>query len=204
MKKEKVLCFQTRLLDEVPFQGISTDVQTIWPKILSSPDLKYLDRATAETDPMHKQLIPYVLVVSGDKILRYERNKSGGEKRLHGLYSLGIGGHLCDEDVGPVHGYTAGLRRELEEELGIPADAEVNLSIVGMVNDDSNDVGRVHLGVVHVLNVDDTNLTYCEDLREPKFIPIEEACATSLDEYEGWSQHCIRNLATLLQTKIAT
>ena len=205
MKKEKVLCIPQRLLDEIGcFQGMSHDAMTLWPKILSSPDLQYIERTSAESDPTFKQLIPYVLVVCGEKILRYERNKSGGEERLHGLYSLGVGGHLCEEDSGPVHGYMVGLRRELEEELGIPSDSDMTIKVVGAVNDDSNEVGKVHIGIIHLLSVNDTDLKYCEDLREPKFIALEEVMSGDLDEYEGWSRHCISKLPDLLQTKNST
>src|ERR1044072_7133831 len=98
MSEERVLCFESKLLDTIGrFQGINLDPEKSLLPILSSTPT-YKSRSTIETDTNFKQLIPYVVVVCGDKILRYRRGATGGENRLHGLFSIGIGGHISNEE----------------------------------------------------------------------------------------------------------
>src|SRR5881396_2544077 len=106
---------------------------------------RFLDRPVAEENPAFKQLIPYVVVRDRERIFLMERTAAGGDARLHRKASIGVGGHLnpIDEGDDPL---TAGLRREWAEEL--LADWEPRFELVGLLNDDSNAVGSVHLGVV--------------------------------------------------------
>ena len=106
---------------------------------------QFVDRPLAEEDPAFKQLIPYVVVRDGGLVYLMERTDAGGDARLHGKASIGVGGHLnpVDEGEDPL---TDGLRREWSEEL--VADWEPQFRLVGLLNDDSNPVGSVHLGVV--------------------------------------------------------
>jgi predicted NUDIX family phosphoesterase len=106
---------------------------------------RFLDRPVAEEDPALKQLIPYVVVRDGALVYLMERSAAGGDARLHGKASIGVGGHLNPVDDGgdPL---TDGLRREWSEEL--VADWEPEFRLVGLLNDDSNPVGSVHLGIV--------------------------------------------------------
>src|SRR6266404_3759555 len=121
--EERVLCFERKLLEELGvFQGLSLDVEKFLPVVTSSSRLVYLNRSEAEHDKRYKQLIPYVLLICNGKILRYRRGKGGQETRLHGLYSVGIGGHISDEDHGLFSsgvGYEEGMRRELIEEVAV-------------------------------------------------------------------------------------
>src|SRR6266478_5887353 len=118
--EERVLCFERKLLEELGvFQGLSLEVDKYLPVVTSSSQLAYLNRSEAEHDKRYKQLIPYVLVLCNGKILRYRRGKGGQETRLHGLYSVGVGGHISDQDDGLFSkdiGYQEGMRRELMEE----------------------------------------------------------------------------------------
>lgn len=106
---------------------------------------RYMHRPLAEQSPDWKQLIPYVVVRDGERIFLMERTDAGGDPRLHSKASIGVGGHLnpVDEGDDPL---TVGLRREWAEEL--IADWEPDFRLVGLLNDDSNPVGSVHLGVV--------------------------------------------------------
>jgi predicted NUDIX family phosphoesterase len=106
---------------------------------------RFLDRPIAEEDPAFKQLIPYVVVRDGALVYLMERTAAGGDARLHGKASIGVGGHLNPVDDGQ-DPLTDGLRREWSEEL--VADWEPEFRLVGLLNDDSNPVGSVHLGVV--------------------------------------------------------
>src|SRR2546423_8974887 len=99
--EERVLCFKRTLLEELGvFQGLSFEVAKYLPVVTSAANLVYLNRSEAEQDRRYKQLIPYVLIICNDRLLRYRRGRGGGEERLHGLYSVGIGGHISDEDHG--------------------------------------------------------------------------------------------------------
>jgi predicted NUDIX family phosphoesterase len=106
---------------------------------------RFMERPLAEEDPTFKQLIPYVVVRDGARVYLMERTAAGGDVRLHGRASIGVGGHVnpVDDGADPL---TDGLRREWSEEL--VADWEPEFRLVGLLNDDSNPVGSVHLGVV--------------------------------------------------------
>src|SRR5437773_7607970 len=145
MTEERVLCFPRKLLAELGvFQGLSIEVDKYLPVVTSSSQLVYLNRSEAEQDKRYKQLIPYVLLICNGKILRYRRGKGGQETRLHGLYSVGIGGHISDQDdslFAKDIGYREGMRREIMEEVAVE---EVNDEAVAVINDDSTEVGYVH------------------------------------------------------------
>lgn len=197
--EERVLCFERKLLDELgAFQGLSPEVGKYLPVLTSTAKTLYLNRSEAEQDKRYKQLIPYVLIVCQDKILRYRRGKGGGESRLHGLYSVGIGGHISEEDHGLFtsdRGYKEGMRRELLEEVDI---GNVEDTTVGVINDDSTEVGQVHFGVVHVVRVPDESVAGRRSgIVNPEFIPITEAVKDAA-AYESWSRFCLEHLNALL------
>jgi predicted NUDIX family phosphoesterase len=205
--EERVLCFERKLLDELGvFQGISLDVGKYLPVVTSASKLVYLNRSEAEQDKRYKQLIPYVLLICKDKILRYRRGKAGGEKRLHGLYSVGIGGHISEEDhhlpgLFANNLYQEGMRRELMEEVGIDAGNE---PAVAAINDDGTEVGQVHFGVVHIVRVPDENVASGRSgISSPEFIPIAEAVKEP-SGYESWSAFCLEHLNVLLSKAIAS
>lgn len=108
---------------------------------------RYLPRAEVEGDPSYKQLIPYLVLRDGARYFLMRRTSAGGDTRLFERYSIGIGGHVEPGD-GDLLG---GLAREWREEIA--ADFEPRCIPVGLVNDDTTDVGSVHLGVVFVADV---------------------------------------------------
>jgi predicted NUDIX family phosphoesterase len=110
---------------------------------------RYVERRAAEADRSLKQLIPYVVVRDGERVFLMERTTAGGDARLHAKASIGVGGHLNPVDTGddPID---AGLHREWDEEL--VADWEPEFTLAGFLNDDSNPVGAVHLGIVFVVD----------------------------------------------------
>jgi predicted NUDIX family phosphoesterase len=202
--EERVLCFERKLLETLGvFQGISLDVEKYLPVVSASASILYLNRSEAEQDKRYKQLIPYVLIFCNDKILRYRRGKKGGETRLHGLYSIGIGGHISEEDNGLFSdgpGYHEGMRRELMEEVAVEDAKE---AAVGLINDDSTEVGYVHFGVVHVMQVaDETIVSGRSGIASPEFVTIAEA-VKDLAAYESWSRFCLEHLNTLLDKAVA-
>ncbi|HKQ37904.1 MAG TPA: hypothetical protein VJ063_07485 [Verrucomicrobiae bacterium] len=193
-KEERVLCFPRKLLEEVgAFQGLSMDVDKYLPFVTSAKRLLYLNRSEAEQDKRYKQLIPYVLVICDGKILRYRRGKGGQETRLHGLYSVGIGGHISEEDSSLFSnvGYQEGMRREIMEEVAVE---EMNEATVAVINDDSSDVGQVHFGVVHIMHVASENVVgHRSGIVSPEFVLIPEAM-NDLSGYESWSRLCLENI----------
>ena len=161
------------------FQGLSLEVEKYLPVVTSISQMAYLNRSEAELDTRYKQLIPYVLLICHDRILRYQRGKKGQETRLHGLYSVGIGGHISEEDHGLFStdrgGYQEGMRRELMEEVAVEEE-KVKEAAVAVINDDSTEVGQVHFGVVHVMQVADESVASRRSgIASPEFIPIAEA-----------------------------
>lgn len=118
--EERVLCFERKLFEELGvFQGINLAIEKYLPVVTSPSNIRYLNRCDADQNRRYKQIIPYVLIICNDRILRYRRGRGGGETRLHGLYSVGIGGHISEEDHGLFSnrlGYHDSMRRELREE----------------------------------------------------------------------------------------
>jgi predicted NUDIX family phosphoesterase len=203
--EERVLCFERKLLEELGvFQGLSLEVEKYLTAVTAVSKLIYLNRSDAEQDKRYKQLIPYVLLIHNDRILRYRRGKKGGEARLHGLYSIGIGGHISEEDNGLFTsdrgGYQEGMRRELIEEVAVEDAKE---AAVAVINDDSTEVGYVHFGVVHIMHVPNENVaTRRSGIAEPEFIPIADAVKDP-SGYESWSRFCLENLDVLLSKAAA-
>src|ERR1051325_4262867 len=203
-REERVLCFQRRLLEELGvFQGLSLDIEKYLPVVTAASKTLYLNRTEAEQDRRYKQLIPYVLILCNDRILRYRRGKGGQETRLHGLFSVGIGGHISEEDNGIFSsglGYDEGMRRELKEEVEIDA---ANDAAVAVINDDSTEVGYVHFGVVHVMHVASEEIVGRRSgIVAPEFVPIAEAMKDP-SAYESWSRFCLEHLEALLSKAAA-
>jgi predicted NUDIX family phosphoesterase len=203
--EERVLCFERKLLEELGvFQGLSLKVETYLPVVTSPSNVVYLNRSDAEQDKRYKQLIPYVLLICNGKVLRYRRGKGGQETRLHGLYSVGIGGHISEEDHGLFSnrfGYHDGMRRELMEEVAVE---ELNEAAVAVINDDSTEVGYVHFGVVHVMHVANESVAGRRSgIVGPEFVSIADAVKNP-SGYESWSSLCLEHLELLLAKAAAT
>jgi len=141
-----------------------------------------------------------VVITDGKSVLHYVRGKKAGEQRLVAKGSVGIGGHINDEDhslfsVG-LQAFQEAVKREVCEELSI--QGEFNARPVGLINDDSTDVGRVHFGVVHVLFCRPENVRKNEQIiTQVEFVPIPELKAKR-EQMETWSQLCLDNLDVLL------
>jgi predicted NUDIX family phosphoesterase len=146
---------------------------------------RYLDRPTAEEDPAFKQLIPYVVVRDGARIFLMERTAAGGDARLHGRASIGVGGHLNPVDDGE-DPLTDGLRREWSEEL--VADWEPEFQLVGLLNDDSNPVGSAHLGVVFEVDAAGRPVEVRERDKLTGRFATAAAVRAAWDRMETWSR----------------
>lgn len=196
-KEEQILVIETKVYEELgTFHGLQFDVQKYLDRIFQPGVTRYMPRKKAETDPSFKQLIPYVIMVCNGKYLTYVRGNRAGEQRLVGNRSIGIGGHINPVDdmslLGAFETYKTAVEREVEEEINIETDHNDN--IVALLNDDSNEVGRVHLGVVHYWQLDEPKVTKREQMiTQMSFMTLEELQAVK-GTMETWSQLCCDGL----------
>lgn len=205
---ERVLAFPTEYLTRLGcFQGVVTDRETLMrylERLMFLPqDMFYLPRETLETDPTFKQVIPYIVLRCQGKYFQYQRTKKGGESRLHDKWSIGVGGHINPADYDPagLHAsYANGFFRELEEETGILLmnSESCRNSVVGLINDDSDDVGKVHFGIVHLLDIQLDHTMHFKDeaLSPQQFVSLSEL-KDSIGKFEKWSQLVINSLKEL-------
>ena len=201
---EKVLVFPRSLFERLGvFQGFSADIGRYLPAILDKNNNSFQPRALAETNPDFKQIIPYVVVTDGKNILHYVRGKKAGEQRLVAKGSIGIGGHINDEDhslfADGMQAFQDAVEREVREELSV--QGVFDAKPVGLINDDSTEVGRVHFGIVHLLFRTPDKVKKNEQvITQVEFVPIEELKAKR-EQMETWSQLCLDNLEALLNAK---
>jgi predicted NUDIX family phosphoesterase len=142
----------------------------------------FLDRPTAEISPQYKQIIPYVLIRHDDAYFLLQRTQRQTEARLHHKLSLGIGGHINPDTPDILDG----LQKELEEEVEVVGDYD--LTFVGILNDDTTDVGRVHLGAVYVLDAHEGEVNVRETHKmSGRWVPRAEL-AEHREAMESWSQ----------------
>ncbi len=195
---ERVLVVPTELFHRIGhFQGFCGEVDGYLAALFLPEHAGYRPRAEVEVDPGFKQLIPYVIFRHTDaagrvSVFEYTRGTGQGEGRLHRKRSVGIGGHISACDTANGSAYQEGMRRELEEEveIGTPYTARC----VGLINDDETEVGRVHLGVVHLFDVERPDVRPREpDILEAGFRPIDDIMA-DLTGFETWSKICLEAL----------
>jgi predicted NUDIX family phosphoesterase len=198
---EKVLVFPRSLFEQLGvFQGFNPDVDRYLTAILDARNNRFMPRSQAETNPEFKQVIPYVVITDGRSVLHYVRGKKAGEQRLVAKGSVGIGGHINDEDhtlfAFGLQAFQEAVKREVCEELSL--QGEFNARPVGLINDDSTEVGRVHFGVVHVLFCRPEQVKKNEQvITQVEFVPIRELQAKR-EQMETWSQLCLDNLEAFL------
>jgi predicted NUDIX family phosphoesterase len=155
---------------------------------------RYLDRGLAEDDPSFKQLIPYVVVRDGDAVFLMQRTDAGGDARLHGKASIGVGGHLNPVDDGD-DALMTGLQREWIEEL--EASWMPEFSLVGLLNDDSNPVGSVHLGVVFEVQAHGRRVDVREHDKLAGAMASGAEVETARERLETWSTLVAESLGLL-------
>ena len=153
---------------------------------------RYLDRPDAEADSSMKQLIPYVVVRDGTDVFLMRRTNAGGDARLHGKASIGVGGHLNPVDDGDDPLMT-GLDREWAEELD--ADFEPTFELRGFLNDDTNDVGAVHLGVVFEVQAAGRPVEVREHEKLSGSFVAPTELGEAYDQLETWSRLVVDALA---------
>ncbi len=202
-EEEKVLVVERKVVEQVGmFQGLAFDVQRYLREIFVPGVPRFLPRSQVEKDPSYKQLIPYVIMACDGKYLSYVRGKRAGEARLLNLRSIGIGGHInpIDADNSSLfaylyENYLAAVKREVAEEVSV--DTSHKDCIVALLNDESNEVGRVHLGIVHYWILDAPKVNKREQMiTQMAFMTIAELQEVR-DTLETWSQLCLDKLAEM-------
>lgn len=199
---EHVLVVERSDFDDVgSFQGLCLQPVPYLDRFFSPGTLRFIPRPEAEIDPHFKQIIPYVVMTHHGRCLSYVRGARGGEKRLVGHRSIGIGGHINPADDLPLFNadlretYRAAVDREVAEEVMVGA-AHTD-RIVALLNDDSTEVGRVHLGVVHLWELDAPDVRKREQMiTQLGFLSPAELCEAR-DSLESWSRMCLDQLGEL-------
>jgi predicted NUDIX family phosphoesterase len=194
--QEQVLVFERKIFDEAgPFHGLKFDIADFLKDLFAPGVLRFMARPEAEADPSYKQLIPYVIMACGDKYLTYIRGKRAGEKRLLGNRSIGIGGHINPID-NPLFGmkemYETAVQREIEEEVTV--ETNYTDKIVALLNDDTNEVGKVHLGVVHFWQLEEEKVTRREQMITQMTFMDADQLGSEREAMETWSQLCFDGL----------
>ncbi len=198
---ENVLVVRRNLFDELgSFHGLNFEPQPYLEAMLARGNNYFLARATAENDPTHKQIIPYAILACGNRVLHYVRGKKAGEQRLVAKGSIGIGGHLNDNDESlfawDEAAYRAGVEREVNEEVQI--DTPFADRIVALLNDDTTEVGRVHLGVVHVFQLEKPEVQKREAMITNLAFLTKSELEERRENLETWSQICLDHFDRLL------
>jgi predicted NUDIX family phosphoesterase len=187
-RNEQVLVIPTPAFHRAGlFQGFCADVERYQPLLRDPALLRFLPRGQAEKDPAFKQIIPYVVFRCGSLVFHYQRGAKTTETRLRSLRSLGVGGHISAADAaGGDDWYRTGLMREITEEVDLQSNYQEHC--LGLINDDDTPVGQVHLGVVHVFDLEQPRIVVKEmGLLQPGFSPLDEVMQLK-DQFETWSQ----------------
>lgn len=174
------------------FQGVRLNPQDYLAAFLRPGVARFMDRELAEESPQFKQLIAYAIFCHEGRILAYSRTSKGGESRLHDKMSLGIGGHINPVDglADSLETYLAGVEREIREEIVFSGTARQSLYAV--INDDSNEVGSVHLGIVHRFELDNEDVLPNEKkLTDLAFRSLDELAGPLYGKLETWSAICV-------------
>jgi predicted NUDIX family phosphoesterase len=196
-QEEQVLVVERGVVEEVGmFHGLVFDVDRYLDKIFVPGVPRFMPRSAMETDPSFKQLIPYVIMSCDGKYLNYVRGKRAGETRLVDKRSIGIGGHInpIDADDSPLFAYhfdnyLTAVQREVAEEVAV--EAGHTDKIVALLNDDSNEVGQVHLGVVHHWKLDSDKVSKIEQMITQMTFMTPAELDDVKDSLETWSQLCL-------------
>lgn len=202
--EEEVLVVERKVFDEVgAFNGLALDVEHYRDKLFVPGVPRFIPRSQAEIDPSYKQLIPYVIMTCEGKFLSYVRGKRAGETRLVAKRSIGIGGHINPTDDMPLFGnffetYLAAVQREVDEEVSV--ETKYTDKVVALLNDDSNEVGQVHLGIVHLWTLDEPKVSRREQMiTQMSFMTLAELQKVR-DTMETWSQICFDGLKKVVKS----
>ena len=189
MPEEVLVVARARLLPPAGIHGFASEGLSSYLSVIARHAF-FAPRERVEHDPTLKQIIPYVILRHADRIFLVQRTRAGAEHRLREKFSIGLGGHITPEDVAdaadPVE---AGMRRELAEEVEVPPGWHAQP--VGVLNDDVEQVGRVHFGVVYVADLPSPAVRVRETTKLAGGFATREEIRAVYDRLESWSQFVV-------------
>lgn len=158
---------------------------------------EFQPRSIMETDPTYKQIIPYLVYTHENKFFLMQRTAQATEKRLQNKYSLGIGGHIRQEDM-TTDSLFDWATREFHEEVSY--DGKLTIEPLGVLNDDSNAVGKVHVGFVFLLHGEHSNISVKSELKSGNLLSLDE-CEQYFSSMESWTQMVFTHLLQYAKNK---
>jgi len=209
-REEQVLVVERKVLEQAGmFEGLAFDVERYLGRLFVPGVPRFMPRSKAEANPDYKQLIPYVIMTYGGKYLSYIRGRRAGETRLVGNRSIGIGGHINPvDDEAPLFDtalrqmYRTAVEREVAEEVSV--ETTHTDRVVALLNDESNEVGSVHLGIVHYWILDAPKVARREQMITQMCFMSPAELQEVRDSMETWSQLCLTQLAEMAKTAANT
>lgn len=183
--QEQILVVKREILftHDDAWHGINNNnIESIVTTITNNQE--YIERASAETNPVYKQIIPYMIFTFDNKFFVMQRKANASEQRLAGKLSLGIGGHMRQEDMSGKSIFDW-VRREFEEEVSYTG--KLAMTTLGVLNDDTNEVGKVHLGLV-ILALGENGNIDIKDEHKSGILLSKQECLKKFDQFEAWSQ----------------
>jgi predicted NUDIX family phosphoesterase len=199
-REEQILVIETDVFRKLGlFHGLRFDTDRYLKAIFAPGVCRFMPRPEAEQNPEFKQLIPYVLITCNGKYLSYVRGKRAGETRLVSKRSMGIGGHINPVDDMSLFGdfretYLNAVQREVEEEIHV--ESPYTDRVVALLNDDTNEVGRVHLGVVHLWTLEEPKVARREQMITQLDFHTPDELEKISDTMETWSQLCLEGITS--------
>ncbi|MFC1894787.1 hypothetical protein ACFLYH_02445 [Candidatus Dependentiae bacterium] len=188
MKKEdeKILVVQRKkLFPDGEFNGIKKINFNDYQELIEQ-NKEFLWRSEMETDTNYKQIIPYLVFNFEDKFFLMKRRSNASEVRLQDKYSLGIGGHIRQDDIEQKSIFDW-AKREFQEEVNYSGKFEIEP--IGLLNDESDFVGQVHAGFVFLLNGDSEKISIRDEHKEGSLLTLDE-CKQNYSKMESWSKFC--------------
>jgi len=199
-QEEQVLVVERKVIEQAGmFNGLMFDVERYLREIFAQGATCFMNRAQVEKNPAYKQIIPYVIMSCEGKYLSYVRGKRAGETRLVAKRSIGIGGHINPVDwtlfsAEPYQTYLEAVKREVAEEVSVETPLSED-RIVALLNDDSTEVGQVHLGIVHLWTLDKPKVTKREQMITQMGFMTADELEKVRDSLETWSALCLSGLS---------
>jgi predicted NUDIX family phosphoesterase len=189
---EKILVIPTKAIVQESFCGIKKLQEPLLRQTISSQG-SFMCRNLAEQDTNFKQIIPYLIYRFKDKFFLMQRSAKASETRLKSKYSLGIGGHVRKEDLTAAGSLLSLAEREFHEEINFSGNYKAKF--LGLLNDDSNPVGKVHSGLIYLLEGDTDNISIKSELTSGFLMTFKEL-KTFYNSMETWSQIVMDYLET--------
>jgi predicted NUDIX family phosphoesterase len=198
--KQIIVVKRNVLFDRGYFEGFSPNEQFDYESVILG-NMKAMRRGDAEIDQNHKQPIGYMIIMnpSTKEVFAYQRSSKDehyGEKRLQGKWSWGVGGHIEAFELGKENPIRESRLRELSEEIEIDGTI-LNVKPLGYINDDSNSVGRVHFGILYLIEIDGSAKQKDKEIAVSEMLSVnslDEKCSSPNIEVESWSKIALEPL----------